>query len=368
MNKENVIKSIMLAGFLILFLSGSRFHAEDNKIICSEGKCSKPHNHGELNFHERFRVSSSDNFGTAVVKSSANFWEANATGMTFALIIGGAALSLALSYKGFGRLLEIKGIKGAALGSVLGIPLNMCANCSAVTSIGMTERFGSTEATLGIILGGALFNVIGIVAMFGLFNPAVALSRIVFSLVMILAVVPLVSRVLVNKNITRAPNNPVFDKIACYFPEKSIPQSLVKSGEDWIIATGNIAFKLVPLMLIGTLFIAIVRVLFPNEALQSIVSYNPLLIIVIVSFIGTLLSIPVLFEILLGTILLSLGFSNGVIAAMVFTAPSFGIFTLVLTRQRFGGFKIPFIMLGITFILGIGAGLLADFLTQYFQS
>jgi uncharacterized membrane protein YraQ (UPF0718 family) len=121
-------------------------------------------------------------------------------------------------------------------------------------------------------------------------------------------------------------------------------------------------------MLIGTLFIAIVRVLFPNEALQSIVDYNPFLIMVIVSFIGTLLSIPVLFEILLGTILLSLGFSNGVIAAMVFTAPSFGIFTLVLTRQRFGGFKISFIMLGTTFILGIGASLLADFLTHYIQS
>src|SRR5438093_13493813 len=106
MNKENIIKSIMLIGFLVLFLSGSRFHAEHNKIICSEGKCEKPHEHGELNYHERFPVLAHDNTTIAVLKSCGNFWEANATGMTFAIIIGGAALSLALSYKKFGRLLE----------------------------------------------------------------------------------------------------------------------------------------------------------------------------------------------------------------------------------------------------------------------
>src|SRR5437870_169466 len=98
MNKENIIKAIMLLSFLVLFLTGSRFHAEDNKICCSEGKCEKPNEHGELNYHERFPCTSADNFGVATIKSCANFWEANATGMTFAIIIGGAALSLLLSW------------------------------------------------------------------------------------------------------------------------------------------------------------------------------------------------------------------------------------------------------------------------------
>lgn len=171
----------MLIGCLILFLAGSRFHAEDNKIICSEGKCEKPHEHGELNYHERFHVEAGDNFAVATIKSCANFWEANATGMTFAIIIGGAALSLLLSRKKFEKVLSFKGIKGAALGSIFGMPLNMCANCSAVTSVSMTSQNGSPEAALGIILGGALLNFIGIVTMCGLFSPAVVISRIVFS-------------------------------------------------------------------------------------------------------------------------------------------------------------------------------------------
>jgi hypothetical protein len=48
------------------------------------------------------------------LKGSANFWT-NATGMTFALIIGGAALSLLLSEK-FEELIQLKRIKGAAIG------------------------------------------------------------------------------------------------------------------------------------------------------------------------------------------------------------------------------------------------------------
>jgi uncharacterized membrane protein YraQ (UPF0718 family) len=285
--------------------------------------------------------------------------------MAFAVIIGGAALSLLLSWKKFEKILETKGVRGAALGSVFGMPLNMCANCSAVTSVSMTSQNGSAEATLGIILGGALLNFVGIVTMFGLFHPAVVISRIAFSLIMILVVVPLVSKLVIKEE--KAPiQSALFNSISCYFPEKSFIQTIIKAMEDWLIAVGNIAYKLIPLMVLGTLITAIFRVLFPNEMLQHITSYNPIIIIVIISFIGTLLSIPVLFEILLGTILLHLGFSNGAIAAIVFTAPSFGLFTLVLTREKLGGLKVPFILLGVTFIFGIGAGLLADLLTKLF--
>ncbi|MBI3503097.1 MAG: permease [Bacteroidetes bacterium] len=366
MNKENSIKLFILLGFLVLFLTGSRFHAEGLKAECSEGKCSKPDEHGELNYHERFHILSDDNFAICTVKSCANFWEANATGMTFAIIIGGAALSLLLSWKKFEKILSLKGIKGAALGSIFGMPLNMCANCSAVTSVSMTSQNGSAEATLGIILGGALLNFIGIVTMFGLFHPAVVISRIVFSAIMILIVVPFIARWVKKPSEEKVVQSPLFNQISCYFPEKSFAQTIIKSTEDWLIAVGSIAWKLIPLMLLGTLLTAIFRVIFPNEFLQHITSYNSIIVIGIISFIGTLLSIPVMFEILLGTILLHLGFSNGAIAAMVFTAPSFGLFTLVLTKEKLGGLKVPLILIAVTFIFGIGAGLLTETLTKFF--
>lgn len=364
-NKENIVKAAMLATFLLLFLYGSRFQSEAQKVVCIEEKCEKPHDHGELGFHEAFPVMHGDVFAMAAVKSSANFWIANATGMTFALVIGAAGLSLVLSYKKIGDFLQMKGIKGAALGSVIGMPLNMCANCSAVASVGINARSGSAESTLGVILGGALFNFIGIATMFTLFDPAVVVARIAFSLLMILLVIPLVSRHIVQRAETSAVKNDLMSTISCYFPEKSIFQTVAKSLEDWLILTGNLALKLLPLMLLGTLLVALFRVLFPNDVLEIIGSYHPVLIIVIISFIGTFLSIPVLFEILLGTVLLQLGFTNGAIAAMLFTAPSYGIFTMLLTRDKLGGYRVPAILIAVTFLFGIGTGLLAEFLTPY---
>jgi uncharacterized membrane protein YraQ (UPF0718 family) len=365
MNKENRIKLFLLLGFLCLFLLGSRFHAEHLKAECSEGKCTKPHQHGQLNYHERFAITPDDNFAMVTVKGCANFWEANATGMTFAVILGAAGLSLLLSWKKFETLLETKGIKGAALGSIFGMPLNMCANCSAVTSVSLTSKGGSTEATMGMIFGGALLNIVGFVTMLGLFSPSVIITRLLFSLIMVLVIVPVISKWVVRKDEASAPN-PVFNKISCYFPELSFGQTVVKAGEDWLLAAGNIAYKLIPLMLIGTLITALFRAAFPNEVLHHITTYNQFGIIAIISFIGTMLSVPVLFEILLGTILLNIGFSNGAVAAMVCTAPAFGLFTLVLTKNKLGGYKIPLLLLGITFILGIGAGLLAEALDKIF--
>jgi uncharacterized membrane protein YraQ (UPF0718 family) len=377
MNREEIVKLVMVLGFLLLFLTGSRFHAEENKVKCTKETCSQSqedhangrvHSHegSQLNYHERYSVQKEDHFAVATLKSCANFWEANATGMTFAIIIGGAALSLLLTWKKFEKALAFKGMKGAALGSVFGMPLNMCANCSAVTSVSVTAQNGSAESTLGIILGGALLNFIGIVTMFGLFSPAVVISRIVFSIIMILFIVPLVAK-MVKKDDNEAPQNPVLNMISCFTPTMPLGKTIVKAVEDWLIAVGNIAYKLIPLMLLGTLLTAIFRVIFPNEFLHEITTYTPFIIIVIVAFIGTLLSVPVLFEILLGTILLSLGFGNGAIAAMVFAAPSFGIFTLVLTRKKLGGLKVPLLLILITFLFAIGAGLLADFLTPLFS-
>jgi uncharacterized membrane protein YraQ (UPF0718 family) len=365
MNKENLIKLAILLAFLALFLSGSRFHAEKLKAVCAEGYCEKPHEHGELNYHERFHIVPDEHFATATLKSFANFWEANATGMTFAIVIGGAALSLLLSWKKFERVLQFKGMKGAALSSVFGMPLNMCANCSAVASVSMTAKSGSAESTLGIILGGTLLNIIGIVTMLGLFNPAIVISRLIFSVILILFVIPFVSK-LVKKEKKPTAQSEVFNKISCYFPAHNFIQTGIKALEDWLVAVGSVAYKLIPLMILGTLLTAIFRVFLPNDVLHNFLSFSPILILVIISFIGTLLSVPVLFEILLGTILLQLGFGNGAIAAMVFTAPSYGLFTLVLTKNKLGGYKVPLILIGITFIFGIGAGLLAEVLTKYF--
>jgi uncharacterized membrane protein YraQ (UPF0718 family) len=198
-----------------------------------------------------------------------------------------------------------------------------------------------------------------------LFHPAVVLSRIIMSAILILVVVPIVAKL--GANSSDSEKQILFlDTIPDLEKQKSTFIIVGKSIEDWLVSSGNLAWKLIPLMILGTLITAVFRVFFPNEILATFTHSNPYLVIIVVSFIGTLLSVPVLFEILLGTILLHLGFSNGVVATMLFTAPAFGLFTMVVTKEKLGGYKIPLILIGITFLFGIATGILAEFLTSIF--
>jgi hypothetical protein len=59
---------------------------------------------------------------------------------------------------------------------------------------------------------------------------------------------------------------------------------------------------------------------------------------------------------------LQLGFSGSL--QCIHRTPSYGLFTVVLTK-KLGGYRIP-LLIAITFIFGIGTGLLAEYLTLLF--
>ena len=122
-----------------------------------------------------------------------NLWDANAIGMLFAILLGGAALVAVAPAARARAVLTRRGPTGAALGSGMGVPLFMCSACSAPVSLGFYRAGAALETTLGIILGSALFNPVGILAIFLLMPVEMGVARVVFGLLMIFAVVPLIA-------------------------------------------------------------------------------------------------------------------------------------------------------------------------------
>ncbi len=111
-------------------------------------------------------------------------------------------------------------------------------------------------------------------------------------------------------------------------------------------------------MLVATVVIAVVRALLPQSTL-ALVAGDSLLSTAAMTLFGTLLSIPVLFEVPLAFMAAQLGFGIGGVAAIVCTAPSVGIFTVLLMRKQVGT-RVPVAMLTATALLGLGAGLFAQ--------
>lgn len=351
--KLPLLKCTLLLTLLTLFLFGSRLPSEMKKLATAQSPSFHP---GAMNFKDRFPVTDDTPFPQTVVRLSLSFWDANTNGMVFAIVLGGAALSLLLTSTLVQRLVAQRGLRGVVGGMVLGLPLNMCANCSAVSACGIGgDSQSGPETIFGVILGSALFNVIGLFAIWTLFPWPVFVARFLFSVLLTFVILPLVSRRWSPRRATVAVNIP--PGLSSSTPV-TWSNALMTSMRDWWDACARLAYRLVPTMLVATVAIAVVRALLSQTTL-GLVAGDSLLATASGAVFGTLVSIPVLFEIPLALVAAQLGFSIGGVAAIVCSAPSVGIFTVLLTRKQVG-MRVPLAMLGATCLLSLLAGILAQ--------
>ncbi|MDP9401737.1 MAG: permease [Actinomycetota bacterium] len=294
-----------------------------------------------------------------------NLWDANAIGMFFAILLGGAAVGAFTPIAGLRGLLRRRGAGGAGVGGVMGLPLFMCSACSAPVSMGFYRNGAALETSLGMILGSALFNPVGIVAIFLLFSAPMALARVAFGLVAILVLAPLVARwhqrapAVVGVDLCAvAPSGPAEPGPPASAGVPDEPDSwgrAVRRGVgDWVSNTLDIAWRLVPPMLLASFMVGVVFTLIPPQQLSDRVGTG-LLAVVVTAALGTLLQLPTLFEIPLVLGVLALGLGEGPATALLVTAPSAGLVTLGITRTDLG-WRTPGLLLAGTFAGGVVAG------------
>lgn len=284
-----------------------------------------------------------------------NLWDGNAIGMFFAMLLAGAAAGMLAPAVRLRSVLSRRGASGAGIGGLLGVPLMMCSACSAPVSLGFRRSGASVETSLGLIVGSALFNPIGLVAMFVALPLSMGVSRVGFGLLALLVLAPLAARWA----------RPAFGLgvAQCDLPApQAVPdqetwaEAVVGAGQDWLRASAFVAWRLGPLMLAATLVVGVVFSLVPPQTLSDRVGVG-LAAIVVAAAVGTLLQTPALFEIPLVLGLLYLGLGVGPAVALLITAPAPGLITLALTRRELGWRPSAVLMAG-TMVGGVTGGLL----------
>ena len=348
-HNQAAIKSFLLLFLLVLFLLGSRLPSEYAKVAAVQSSW-RPEGTVPISFSDRWEVAADASAGVAIALTALNFWRANLIGMTFGLALGGAALSLLLTAPAVSRSLGRRGFGGVLLGAALGAPLNLCANCAAVTSEGACSRVRAPEAAYGIVLGSALWNIVGLTTIAALFPPSVIVARIVFSVALTFVALPLLSRALARGQ----PVVPSGGDMAV--PTMSWRDAGLAALYDWWQSCVTLASRLLPLMLVATLLAAIARVLI--QPLFGPLGGDTPGSITALALAGTIVSIPVLFEIPLAIIVTQLGAGVGGVAALICTAPSIGIFTVIM-MARTAGWRLAAALFVATFVLGVAAGALA---------
>lgn len=357
--KRTAAGATLLVGILAFFLTQTRLPAIFTKLPnLGIGASARERATFDLLVHPDQMPDS-----LAWIAHALNLWDANAVGMFFAVLLGGAVSAAVVPEGGLRAALQRGGPAGAGIGAGLGLPLFMCSACSAPVSMGFYRSGAKLETALGIIFGSALFNPVGLLATFLLMPVSMGVARVGFGLAAVFVLVPLVARSHAGATID-------IDAAAPEPGRRVLPPA--EPGDDtwtaavtatlrsWWWNTSEVAIRLVPGMFIAGFFVGGILMLAPPQRLSDLAGAG-LGAVVVAALIGTFLQLPTLFEIPLVLGALALGLDPAPATALLVTAPSVGIITFVVVRRELG-WRVPARLLAATFAGGSAAGALAHLL------
>lgn len=357
----------IVIGLWWIFMSYTRWPAVQQKSeILTVLASGAPNTFSELMSREGW------SYWLSWIPTGVNMNDNNAIGMAFAFLIGGAVTSLILPAGFVRKLLHSKGFVGASYGGLLGAPLMMCSACSVPVAIGWKNRGANIETTLGVVMGASLLNVMGLMTIFVLFPAPAAWGRILASVLMVVALTPMVVKVsgTISEISTRMPSGYLKEKAEQVREELFNIEGVPAGKEPWIDAATSalktwwqnsvaIAYRLF-LPMTGAVFLAaFIRLFLPPEIVETYMGGGWIAIVLMAAF-GTLIAIPTLFEIPLVMGFMFIGMGLGPAAALLVTAPSVSVVSYFMLKKDTGHVP-PLLLMVVTFLLGAVTGLIVEY-------
>lgn len=339
-----VLAAIMIGVLATLFWTQSRYPQLDEKAMMSGAiQLEDP-----IAFDVVYPISPEMPVFERVAKTTVNWLDTNKKGMTFGILIAAAFMTL------FGYMQKRSfagGYSNSFLGLVMGAPLGVCVNCAAPIARGLYAGGMRAETTLSAMIASPTLNIIVLTMAFSLLPFYMAVSKIALSFLVILVVVPLICRLLPE---------PQLQKLDVPAPEGWD----LGADESWAEATlgflksyaGNLWFIVkttVPLMLLAGFLGALVATLLPQDLILGLTF--SLLALFAIAIVGTILPVPMSFDVVLAGALLAGGLTQGYVFALVFTLGSFSIYSYFIVATTIS-LRAANLLGGAIVALGVLAG------------
>lgn len=346
--KRFVLAALIVVVLAVLFWTGSRYPALDEKAIMSGSiQLEDP-----LGFEALLPLSPDQGLLERMFRSTVNWVNTNKKGMTFGVLFAAAFLTIApylrrRSFRG--------GFANAALGMVIGTPLGVCVNCAAPIARGMYSAGMRAETTLAAMIASPTLNVVVLTMAFSLFPFYLAAAKIGISLVMILLVVPLICRMLPAVELPP-------DEVICPLPDpvapNAPPEGIFAAFRAVILSyLSNLWYIIrmtVPLMLLAGALGAVVATLLPNDLIAGL-SFG-IMALVVIAVVALFLPVPIAFDVVVTAALLTAGLAHGYVLMLLVTLGTFSIYSFFIVWQSVGQ-RAAWLMAGAVAALGILGGL-----------
>jgi uncharacterized protein len=282
--------------------------------------------------------------GASVLTRTLNYFLIIWPALLFGILIS-AAVTTFVSPRWLARVLGKGSVRGQIIAGAAGAPLMLCSCCVAPIFKGVYERSARLGPSLALMLAAPALNPAALILTFMLFNYKVAGLRAAASVVAVLLTGAIAEKIFYK---TRVPCE--VDDVSQNLSSRQLLLRFVRS-------CGQVALRLVPIIVIGVLASMIIAQWLPIGAVSS--PNAKLLAVIVVATFAIPLALPTFFEIPLAFVLLASGAPVGAALALLIAGPAINLPSL-LTITRSTSWKVAAVVAASVWATAIASGVLAN--------
>ena len=350
--KRFFLALLLVAIIAAQFWTSSRYPALNEKAMMSGAiQLEDP-----LSFEAYFEIRPEYPAWRKISLTTLNWVKTNQQGMIFGVLFGSAFLTLL----GYMKRRSFKGrFTNSLAGMGLGAPLGVCVNCAAPIAKALYSGGARVESVLSAMIASPTLNIVVLTMLFSIMPAYMAVTKIALSFFVILVAVPVICRYLPERQLQLTKG----DRQASSIPVPTLPYSEVETirhatgyfVRDFLRNLWYVASRTVPLMFAAGFLGAVIATLLP----PSLLSETPfgVIALVIVSVIGTLLPVPIGFDVVVSGALLGSGLDKGFVMALLFTLGIFSVYSYFIVAGAISA-RAATLIGSVVVIIGIlgGAG------------
>jgi len=284
--------------------------------------------------------------GARTINYLATVWPA----LFFGVLIAGLVRAF-ISPKSVAMLLGSGAVRQQLMGAVVGMPLMLCSCCIAPIFSSVYGRGARLRSSLAIMFSSPSLNIAALILTFLLFPQNMAFSRTAMAVFAVLVLPVFVERLAGGAFCPKSVEESVCPS------EGILPQNALGVLRSWIVSSGSVTFRTLPLIVLGVYASGLLVGWFEHPSSRGA---SAGLVIAVVALLATLTALPTFFEIPFGLLLLANGFPPGAVAAVLFAGPAINMPSL-FTLARVSSRKVALVaFLGVWITAAVG-GLLLEF-------
>ncbi len=332
---EITLSIVAALAIVLIFWSQQRYPSLLKKLHTGQSVQIK----GGLSFDALLPVQPQMPAGTRILRTSVNWLWTNRFGMYFAIPFGAAAMTLLSQTDRSRRFASPAG--NVLCGAVAGMPLGVCANCATPIGQGLLDTGASTRMAVATMVSSPMFNPVVIAMSFVLFPASLAGARLAVAAA-VMALLPWI-----------VPEQaPRIRTLSLGPVPEALSARVLAFARTYLRNLFRLLLQTLPWMLLAAVLGALLVEAVPAYGTHLHVSVFG---VIAVAILGTVLPVPMAFDVALAFVLSRSGVPTPYVAALLCTLGPVSIYSLSALGQQLGR-RVPLRLAGTVAALGCVVG------------